>query len=217
MPLRVAVHRARHRLWHARNDLHELHRGLVEREARGGGSFLDVGCMWAIHGANAFAAEQAGAGAVTALDVMARTPEFDAAHDARGSKVRFVRGDINDPAVVLQAGPHDVVWCSGVLYHCPDPFLTVRRLREVTAGRLLLATEVMPEVRGAPRSAALLPAGRAHPGAPAQLPSAGDRGYAPWYWLPAPSAVRAMLEAAGFRLAEEVAAGPYHRVFVSSK
>jgi SAM-dependent methyltransferase len=217
MPLRDALHRARHRLWHARNDLHELHRGLVEREARAGGSFLDVGCMWTIHGANAFAAERAGASSVTALDVMARTPEFDAAHAERGSKVRFVQGDIHDPAVVAEAGPHDVVWCSGVLYHCPDPFLTVRRLREVTAGRLLLATEVMPEVRGVLRAATILPPPSAHPGAPAGPPPAGYGDYAPWYWLPTPSAVRALLEQAGFEVAEQVAAGPYHRVFLSSK
>jgi SAM-dependent methyltransferase len=217
MPLRDALHRARHRLWHARNDLHELHRDLIRREARAGGSFLDVGCMWTIHGANSFAAEEAGAGSVTALDVMARTPEFDAAHRTRGSNVRFVLGDVNDPAVVAEVGPHDVVWCSGVLYHCPDPFLTVHRLRELTAGRLLLATEVAPEVRGVARAAALLPTGRAHPGAPPRLPAADDTGYAPWYWLPTPSAVRALLEVAGFELAEEVSAGPYHCVFVSSK
>src|SRR4051794_19232562 len=110
---------------------------LISRFA-GGRSFLDVGCMWSVHGALCFFAEEAGATEVTGLDVMAATPEFEAERERRGSGVRFVQGDVHDAGVVE---PHDVVWCSGVLYHVPNPLLTLERLRALTRETLLLATE----------------------------------------------------------------------------
>src|SRR4051794_35704201 len=95
----------------------------------GGKSFLDVGCMWSVDGALCFAAEDAGASRVTGLDVMAATPAFESERARRESRVQFVCGDLHDPGVVE---PHDVVWCSGVLYHVPDPVLALRRLRSLT-------------------------------------------------------------------------------------
>jgi SAM-dependent methyltransferase len=201
----VIAARLRHRL--GRHDPRPVHDRLV-REHAVGGSFLDVGCMWRIDGANAFAAEEAGAAAVTALDVMEPTPAF--LQRAAGSRVRFVHGDVNDAAIVE---PHDIVWCSGVLYHCPDPQLTVQRLADLTARTLLLATEVLP-ARGS--RAVYLPTRRDHPGAPEGAPTAAG-GYGPWYWLPSPGAVRAMLGLAGLRVGREVAVGPYHRVFTAGR
>lgn len=201
--------RLRHRL--GRHDPRAVHDVLVREHAAGAASFLDVGCMWRIDGANAFAAEAAGAAAVTAVDVMGPTPAF--AERVRESRVRFVQGDVNDPALAERVGPHEVVWCSGVLYHVPDPLLTVRRLAALTERRLLLATEVLP-ARG--RRAAWLPTERDHPGAAAETPSSlGD--YAPWYWLPSPASVRSMLGVAGLRVIHEVGVGPYHRVFAADR
>jgi SAM-dependent methyltransferase len=205
----VIAARLRHRL--GRHNTRAVHERLVREHAGSGGSFLDVGCMWRIDGANAFAAEQAGASVVTAVDVMAPTPAF--LDRAAGSQVRFIQGDINDVATAEQAGTHDVVWCSGVLYHCPDPLLTLQRLNAVTGTRLLLATEVLP-ARG--RTAVYLPTRRDHPGAPESVPSEVG-GYAPWYWLPSPGAVRAMLALVGLRVDREVAVGPYHRVFAADR
>src|SRR3954470_7432267 len=96
----------------------------VVRRHAAGKSFADVGCMWKVNGRIAFVAEEAGATSVTGLDVMAPTPEYEAEYERRGSGVRFVQGDLHDPALVDQVGPHDVVWCSGVLYHSPNPMLT---------------------------------------------------------------------------------------------
>ena len=62
-----------------------------------GRSFVDVGCMWTIHGALCFAAEDAGAASVTGVDVMAPSPQFVAERERRGSRVRFVRGDLHLP------------------------------------------------------------------------------------------------------------------------
>ena len=181
---------------------------LVARHAAGK-TFADVGAMWKVHGEIAFAAEAAGATGVTAVDVMDRTPEFDGEHARRGSKVRFVRGDLHDPGTTDEVGPHDVVWCSGVLYHAPHPLLTLERLRALTTETLLLATEVLP-VPG--RFAAFAPARWMHPGRPDPLDAA--KGYSGWWWLPSPGAVRAMLEATGFTVADEHG-GRFQRTFVA--
>lgn len=154
--------------------------------------------MWSVHGALCFFAEDAGATTVTGLDVMGATPEFEAERERRGSAVRFVCGDVHDPGVVE---PHDVVWCSGVLYHVPHPLLTLERLRALTRETLLLATEVLPERRGRPRAAVFAPDPGTHPAHTEPFDPA--RGYAPWWWGLSPSAVLAMLEASGFRVVEE--------------
>jgi len=172
---------------------------LVRAHARGR-TFLDAGCMWSVDGALCFAAEDAGATAVTGLDVMAPTPRFEREHARRGSSVRFVRGDLHDAALAIE--PHDVVWCSGVLYHAPHPLLTLERLRALTRQRLLLATEVVREVRGRPRAALFAPDPGTHPAHTEAFNPA--RGYANWYWGLTPSAVLAMVAAAGFTVDEQV-------------
>jgi hypothetical protein len=180
---------------------------LVARHARGA-SFADIGAMWNVHGAIAFAAEQAGATRVTALDVMAPTPEFAARQ--RDSAVRFVQGDLHEPRTIEEVGVHDVVWCSGLLYHVPHPLLTLERLRAITGRTLLLATETLPFPG---RFAAFAPARWMHPARP--MPFDPSKGYAPWWWLPTPGAVRAMLSATGFAVAEEHG-GRFHRTFVAT-
>ena len=174
---------------------------LIARHARGR-TFLDVGCMWSVDGALCFAAEEAGATAVTGVDVMGRTPRFEAERDRRGSAVRFVQGDLHDPALVAAVGPHDVVWCSGVIYHAPHPMLTLERLRRLTTHTLLLATETIPEVRGRPRAAVFAPEPGSHPAQTEPFDPAA--GYGNWWWGLTPSAVLAMVEAAGFEVHEQL-------------
>ena len=189
---------------------------LIARHVRGR-SFVDVGCMWSVDGALCFAAEDAGASAVTGVDVMGPSERFSAELVRRGSRVHFVQGDLHDRATVAAVGPHDVVWCSGVLYHAPHPLLTLERLRELTTATLLLATETIAETPGRRNTCIIAPARDEHPNAePADRPGAG---YGPWYWGITPSALRTMLVLAGFRIAEEhrtplhvtVVATPYDR------
>ena len=181
---------------------------LVALHARGS-SFADIGAMWNVHGAIAFAAEAAGATKVTALDLMPASPEFTTEHARRGSRVRFLQGDLHDAGTMDEVGVHDVVWCSGVLYHAPHPLLTLERLRAITGRTLLLATEILP-LPG--RFAAFAPARWMHPGRP--MPFDASKGYAPWWWLPTAGAVRAMLSAAGFVTIDEVG-GRFHRTFTA--
>jgi hypothetical protein len=46
---------------------------------------------------------------------------------------------------VQRVGSFDVVSCSGVLYHCPNPLSTLRQLRAITRETLILGTASMPE------------------------------------------------------------------------
>jgi hypothetical protein len=176
---------------------------LVARFAPGR-SFLDVGAMWSVHGAIAIAARAAGSTAVTALDVMGPTPEFL----ERQGDVRFVQGDVHDPGVT---GPHDVVWCSGVLYHAPHPLLTLERLHALTNETLLLATET---IRGRGRRCVFAPDPGSHPAHTEPFDPA--RGYGNWWWGLTRSAVVAMVGAAGFTVAEQHATR-HHLTVVARK
>src|SRR3954451_15654808 len=84
-------------------------------------SFADIGTMWSVNGRYAFEAEAGGASKVTAVDVMVPTEEFERELARRGSEVRFVRADITQRESLAAVGTHEVVWCSGVVYHQPNP------------------------------------------------------------------------------------------------
>ena len=182
----------------------------VVRRHAAGKSFADVGCMWKVHGRIAFVAEEAGATRVTGLDVMAPTPEYDAEHARRGSQMRFVQGDLHDPAVAADVGRHDVVWCSGVLYHSPNPVLTLQRLHEITDELLILQTTTIPEVPGIAQAAVFYPGlderdRELYAGRWGEIsrrgfrpPDKGGDPYAPWWWGISQSALDAMLRAADF-------------------
>lgn len=179
-----------------------------------GRSFADVGCMWSVHGAIAFAAEDAGASEVSGMDLMGETPEFQAEHARRRSRMRFVQGDLHDEVALAGLGPHDVVWCSGVLYHAPHPLLTLERLRSVTRETLILATETIPERIGARNVCVFAPEPGIHPTHTEPFDPA--RSYVNWYWAITPSALRAMLGATGFAVVQEHRT-PFHTTVVAQR
>lgn len=199
--------RARRRLRGSRPAMDPV--GLLKSVA-GGRTVVDVGCMWSVDGAYCFAAEEAGASAVTGVDLMPASARFEAERTRRGSGVRFVQGDLHDPAVVEAVGPHDLVWCAGVLYHAPNPLLTLQRLRELCRAELVLRTAALPDVPGAPGACVFYPAGDG-----AYAPAAGggraigvtepfdpSAAYGNWWWGITPSALRGMLDTAGFAVRE---------------
>ena len=177
------------------------------RRHAAGKSFCDVGCMWKVGGRIAFVAEEAGASKVTGVDVMEPTDEFRTEHERRGSAVRFVHGDLHEAATVADVGPHEVVWCSGVLYHAPNPVLTLQRLRELTTELLILQTMTLPELPGVRQGLVFYP-GVPNPRLYARwgeqaarslrLPEPGEDPYAPWWWGISRSALDALLRAASF-------------------
>lgn len=195
-----------------------------------GKSFVDVGAIWNVHGANAFRAEDAGATRVTAMDISAATPEYEAEHARRGSKVRFVQGDLHDAAAREQVGKHDVVWCAGVLYHCPNPVHSIECLKEMVAETLVLITATAPELPGVQNAAVFFPGlsrrqgkawsraydaalgGGQHERLGLSTPFDPAESYGNWWWGLSPSAVEGMLVACGFEIAETKTNGFHTRI-----
>ena len=202
----------RRRTGASRPDPRDLPLRLIDRHAPGH-TFFDVGCMWKIHGGYAFRAADAGAVRVVGVDVMAATPEFLARNAARARPIEFVQADVNDPALPARVGRADVVFCGGVLYHVPNPVLTLERLRALATGTLILSSMTIPE-RDLPQAAVYVPflpdAGRrtlaARVAGPSKIgldtPFDGAVDYSNWFWLLTPSAIAAMLRTAGFAVLE---------------
>lgn len=176
--------------------------------------------MWGVDGDVAFAAERAGATRVVLFDGMDPTGEFERKHREAGSEVTYVQGDLHDPQDVERLGTFDVVWCAGVIYHSPNPYLQLNHLRGLTRRWLLLGTEVIPEVPGLENACVFYP-GRSEASQRAFADAYGDRarpypgmtrafdeapltGYANMWWGLSPSAVRSMLRYSGFEVREEL-------------
>lgn len=190
-----------------------------------GKSFADIGGLL-IDGETAFAAEDAGATQVTLFDVGDKefAPKYLEEHERRGSKVRYVQGDLHDPVAPGQIGVHDVVWCTGVLYHSPNPLHQLVQLREITGELLFLGTHTIPEVPGVPQASLFYPhldadARRAlsraywpnadgYVGIGTPIDERPMHGYANFWWGITPSALRAMLRTARFEVVEELRTHP---------
>jgi hypothetical protein len=129
---------------------------LVRRMAPGR-SFVDFGGLWGIHGEMAFTAEAAGATRVTLVDAAAPTDEYEQKHRERGSSVRYVCADLHDTATPERVGAHDVVWCTGVMYHTPSPGLAVWNLARMASETVVIGTKVIPEIPGYPNAGVYFP------------------------------------------------------------
>ena len=172
---------------------------LIRRHAPGR-SFADIGCLWGVDGACAFLAEAAGASPVTAMDKWEATDEFTERHARAGSSVRFVQADLHDLSMPDEVGEHDVVWCSGVLYHTPNPVQAVGQLLRLTRELLIVGTKSLPEIPGLPGVAVhypgLSPEARrvyepiARP--VATEPYDRNRYFANWFWGLSPEALMAI-------------------------
>lgn len=183
-----------------------------------GRSFADLGGMLFLAGGRAFSAEAAGATAVTLADAGEPFPEFHAEHELRGSAVRFVQGDLHDPVTIAAIGTHDLVWCTGVIYHSPDPVWLLNQLREITGELLFLGSHTIPEVPGVPQACVFYPYLDEAQRRPFTRPHYGGApgawgvgtpfvetpmlGHANFWWGLTPSALCAMLRAARFEIVE---------------
>jgi hypothetical protein len=232
-----ALARGRRKLRNRFSEPPEFDREAWVREVAPGRSFVDVGGLFALAGEIAFTAEEAGATEVSLFDSGdsdlieegADHPSFDQKKEARGSKVRFVQGDLEDPESMKRLGPHDVVYCSGVLYHSPAPMRQLIALREVTRELLFLSTVTIPEIPGIPQACVFLPhmpegvrhayaRGLRYPhGMLAVGPPWDDRpmyGHGNCWFGITPSALHSMLEVARFEVVEDVS-GPQFPFHVS--
>ncbi len=191
-----------------------------------GRSFADIGGLF-IDGATSFEAEEAGASSVTLFDVGDReyAPGYLDEHARRDSKVRYVQGDLHDLAFAEQVGPHDVVWCTGVLYHTPNPVHQLMQLRRDHARAAVPRHPHDPRGTGRRAGLPVLPAPvgrvpRVHSAGRTTAPRPTSvigtpfderpmMGYANFWWGITPSALRAMLATARFEVVEELRPHPY--------
>jgi hypothetical protein len=135
-----------------------------------------------------------------------------------------ISANLDDPGLVDRVGTFEVVHCSGVLYHCPNPLLSLTQLFALTEDVLILNSAVVPAELRDRQEWACGPGMAFVPHlSPAQLaplralfeerglgaigvtePAEWDpRDYAPWWWLFMPEAIAEMLGSVGFRVEAE--------------
>ncbi len=175
-------------------------------------SFIDVGCMWGVHGYFSFLAEELGAKNVVAFDIYQATEEFESVKSSKQSNVKFVQGDINSRDCINSLGKFEVVYCTGLLYHVPDPLYTLTRLREICSDVLILGTAVIPEMNGIENAAVYYPylsesqrkIWELHQGSQLAITEPFDpsQGYGNWIWGFSSSCLEAMIRSAGFSILE---------------
>jgi hypothetical protein len=222
--------RVRHRLKKGRSYEREDDYARLVKTYAPGKTFVDIGGMWFLSGGVAFDAEESGATGVTVVDGMDPLPDFLAERERRNSKVRFIQGDLHDRATAELVGVHDVVWCTGVLYHTPSPFLQLEHLRLMCRETLIIGTQVIPEIPGVEQGCLWYPglsakSRAAHAtvygpeprlGPVHEFERAEHMGYMGWWWGITPSALRSMVELAGFDIVEELAPTPLLREIVAT-
>lgn len=184
---------------------------LIKKYANGK-SFADIGALWGIDGANSFFAEENGATRIVAVDVYPESENFLKEKRRRNSAVEFVKGDINLPNTIKNVGMCDTVFCSGILYHTPNPFHLLINLRSICGETLILNTTCIPEMHGVRNIAVFYPFLNKKQrkiwdrGIGAQKAITGPyepmEGYANWFWGMSPSCIESMLQCAGFQITE---------------
>jgi hypothetical protein len=217
--------RIRQRRHPDRLPFRERHRQWISEYAPGR-SFADVGGLFQLAGDVALYAEECGARPVTVADWGPQMfTEFPRKAEERGSNVRFVQGDVEDPAAIRAIGPHDIVWCIGIIYHSPNPVRLLMNLREITSEYLYLGSHTIPEVPGLDQACLYYPyidrataktIGSAHVDRGTALTGLGSefddrpmRGYGNMWWGITPSALAAMLRSARFEVVSMPKVGNY--------
>jgi 2-polyprenyl-3-methyl-5-hydroxy-6-metoxy-1,4-benzoquinol methylase len=115
-----------------------------------GKSFIDVGGLWGTVNEKVTVALAAGASQATMSDIAPEGHELwdqfhrhAAAHGARGydsiGSFDITRLDLHSAHPVF-----DVVHCSGIIYHVPDPWRMLRNLRQLSREYVILTSMVLP-------------------------------------------------------------------------
>jgi hypothetical protein len=195
-----------------------------------GKTFADVGGLWGTVNEKASIAHQLDATAVTMIDV---TPlngdlwqKFDNRMQSLGiEKYHRISRDVCDLRIGDIGQPYDVVHCSGVLYHHPNPMTLLIALRRILSQNLILTSAITQEVIENENGRYQIP-----PSGVLFVPALSDMersilstywskigvvahgltekctynvaDFGPWWWLPTAKALEAMCVAAGFKVVD---------------
>lgn len=202
-----------------------------------GKSFAEVGGLWGTVNEQVTVALKAGAAQGTMIDLPAQAQpdqpilwqRFRDRCQAQGiANYRCVEADINDPDLARIAGAYDVVHCTGVLYHVPQPLTTLLQLGKICRETLILGTATIPDRVSNPAGTLTL-----EPGSALLIPAMSDSqravgarflleagcteavgvinpvtdgwrldNYPPWWWFFTRQHVVSLLEIAGFDVLE---------------
>ena len=199
-----------------------------------GARFADIGGLWGIVNEKVTVAARAGAASVTMVDLAVPGHDLwkqfrDHCRERGVSGVEELSGNIEDPSFARKLTPFDVTYCSGVIYHAPNPYRMIECLRSVTRNTLILGSMTVPE-RISNEAGDLQFGG----GQVLSIPAASERerailtrhfdslsleilninrpgsypwvfdnrafNYEPWWWLWTPETLGRMVEACGFRV-----------------
>jgi hypothetical protein len=200
-----------------------------------GRSFVDIGGLWGAENERVTVASAAGARSVAMVDIQDEGDEWWEAFKNR-CEARGVRNCVNifanldDIDFASKLAATEIVHCSGVIYHVPNPVWTLSKLREVTLDTLLLCSMTVPEtietnigsIDMSDGAVIFVPAltGRKLEIVRAYCEQVRltihninssetypwrygeEYNYAPWWWLWTPRTLAALTEVAGFRVTE---------------
>jgi hypothetical protein len=193
-------------------------------------TFADVGGLWGTINEKVSVAALAGAKETTMIDVAPlNNPlwnDFYARCEQNGVNCdHSISVNINSPDFLAEVGTYDIVHCSGIIYHCPDPVYSIYQLFSIASKYLIIGTTVIPDkIKNASGTLAM------EPGAVLFVPAMDDRqkrivqmyfkevgattmvgitthidhwdvtDYAPWYWLFTTKYVSSVCLMAGWHL-----------------
>ncbi len=198
-----------------------------------GRTFADIGGLWGTKNERISVALKSGASSATMVDIAplghSLWKDFydHLAHESVGG-CESLSADATSADFRSLGLTFDVVHCSGIIYHLPDPHALIQNLFAVTGQYLILTSMTVPEVISNSQGTIDLSGGGALyvPGlndassriVREHLDSRGlwvhaintDSGeswyqdgvpnYGPWWWLLPPSTLTSMLETVGFKV-----------------
>jgi glycosyltransferase involved in cell wall biosynthesis len=198
-----------------------------------GKSFVDIGGLWGTVNERVSVAMRAGASSATMVDITPEGEELWRAFEKRMAE-KALSGYQKKIADLLahdapaRIGSYNLVHCSGVIYHLPEPLRMLRNLREISTERLVIGSMVVPEVIKNRAGKLDLRGGQAlyvpslnggaravvachfeqldlhvhgiTPNMDVQWSVDGRPNYGYWWWLITPHLLRSMVETAGFKV-----------------
>ena len=121
----------------------------IKDNARGK-SFVDIGGLWGTVNETVTHAAEGGARRLMMADIQPKDSKLwqDFRDHCKARSVIAVEEsivDLTQPATPAMLGKFDMVHCSGIIYHVPDPFGLVVNLRKVASKNLILTSMYIPD------------------------------------------------------------------------